>query len=650
MRGGAVAAGFATVALAAAAWAGAIEFGPVDKTLGDSPVALAVGAGDRVVAAVQATEPPVVGWIDTLDWRDESRQDDLGSKLETMRCIEQAGTSASPMLLVGGSSVGVINIDTSTTPATLGTESPFGLSGGTVADLAWDAAREVAYGADDAAGTIHWIPVTGASGTVDTEDGWPVALSGLTPTDLTLVDADTLLVVGDGGGSPMAALVDLAGDAPTWEELDLPVASGNAVAVDGDPDAARGWILLDDGTVIEVLGETTGDDDDSAGDDDDSAGDDDDSAGDDDDSAGDDDDSAGDDDDSAGDDDDSASAARADSWSTFVITTSGPTPATDLVFVGDSLYIVGGTQVDVVDPSDGATSNTFTLSGNGAAIAASTFADGHVYVALDELGQIAVLGDGPFVSITDVSTTELSSTSDSIDVTFTAGSTGDSGTCAYSVLLDGTVALDGTVLTPTGDATLGESTTITIEGSELSSGTHRLFVVCTTEAGGRGRASFGYYMGELAAPADFSVTPADSRVELSWTDANDENVDHYVVYFSDSEFGATDTPGGTTTDGNMSSGYTVELPTTLGDTVTSEITPLANDTTYWFAVAAVDADGGEGPRTDILSATPGATGGVAALTGDPGCTCNTSRNRTPAALLLLAFPLLALARRRPRSH
>ena len=672
MRGGALAAGLTTLAFAAAAWAGAIEFGPVDKNLGDLPVALAVATGDRVVMAVQATDPPVVGWFDTQDWRDDARQINLGaSDLESIRCVEAAGDSADPLLLIGGSGVVIAHVDDSASPATITTESPLAVDG-TIAAMAWDANREVAYGADDVNGSIHWIPVTGASGNVDSEDGWELLIPGLTPVDLAMADADTLLVVGDADGAPMAVLVDVSNAPPSYEKLDLPTTSATAVAVDADADSALAWILLADGTVIDLIGEVVGDDDDSAGDDDDSAGDDDDSAGDDDDSAGDDDDSAGDDDDSAGDDDDSAGddddsagddddsagddddsavGARADSWSTAILSVDGPTSSADLVHVDGLVHVVGGTEVRSIDMVDGTVLATFDLTGPGVAIAASSADDGHVYVALETLNQVSILGAGPFVSITDVSTTEISSSSDSIDVTFTAGGVTDSGTCTYEVILDGTIALEGTLLTPTGEATLGESTTFTIDGADLTAGNHRVFVVCGDAEGDRGRASFTYYMGELEAPSDFNLTPADGRVEVSWTDSNDENVDHYVVYFSDVEFGVGDTPTTTTTDGNTTSGYSVALPTTLGDTVTSEVSPLANDTTYWFAVAAVDAEGSEGPRTDVLSATPGATGGVAALTGDPGCTCNTSSpTRSPLLLFVLGLPLLALARRRPRSN
>ena len=317
------------------------------------------------------------------------------------------------------------------------------------------------------------------------------------------------------------------------------------------------------------------------------------------------------------------------------------------------VHVLGGAWVDSIDRTDGVTVASFSLTGTGSAIAASSTSDGLVYVALAGVGQIAILGAGPFVDITDVSTTELSSTASSIDVTFTAGSADDSGTCTWNVVLDGTITLEGTLLDVTGEATYGEATTITVEGTALTAGNHRLFVVCTDDDGDRGRASFTYYMGDLTAPADFALAPADGRVIVSWTDADDANVDHYIVHFSDASFGTGATPTTTTTDGNTASGFTVALPTTLGSSVSTEVSPLANDTTYWFAVAAVDADGSEGPRTEVLSTTPGVTGGVAAITGDPGCTCDTSsltgRPRSVALLLVLGLPLFALARRRPRS-
>ncbi|MCO4773047.1 MAG: hypothetical protein KDA24_23640, partial [Deltaproteobacteria bacterium] len=298
------------LAVGTAADAGVLAFGPYDKQLGDAPVALAVTPGDRVVVAMQDTSTPVLGWFDTLDWRDDAFQREVDDVTD-IRCIAAAGDADGPILLVGGSAVAILNVDDSTSPATFTAEVPLGLSGGTVVDLAWDDARGVAYGANDGEDLLHWIPVTGASGAVDSETGWPLPLA-FTPLYLAMVGPETLLVGGDDAGAPAGAIVDLTGDTPSVLPLELAGLAGAIVAASAED--GEGWLLSADGALVRIVDlsddgdddDATGDDDDSAGDDDDATGDDDDSAGDDDDSAGDDDDSAGDDDDSAGDDDDSA--------------------------------------------------------------------------------------------------------------------------------------------------------------------------------------------------------------------------------------------------------------------------------------------------------------------------------------------------------
>ncbi|MCO4772746.1 MAG: hypothetical protein KDA24_22130, partial [Deltaproteobacteria bacterium] len=386
----------------------------------------------------------------------------------------------------------------------------------------------------------------------------------------------------------------------------------------------------------------------SGGDDDDSAGDDDDSAGDDDDSAGDDDDSAGDDDDSAGDDDDSASTARSGPFEEQVFASDAPASPVDLLARDGVLYALGGNTVAVLDPETGDSTDTFSLTGIGAALAGSSTDDGYVYVALEDLGQVAILSHGPFLEITSISDTTVDS-SDEIEVTLVAGAPATSGTCALSATVGGTIAGDGTAATlDLDEAELGATTVVTIAADALEEGASRVHLFCGDE-GAQGRASFSYYLGDLEAPESFTVVAANGRVTASWMDNDDEAVVSYDLLFSTTAFSDGDVPTESNSDNSVTSPHSVSAPDTIGEeTVTVEVDSLVNGTTYYFAVAAVDGEGSRGPYSEIAATTPNVTGGVAALTGDPGCTCAypASGGGGRAAFALLPLMLLAALRRR----
>jgi hypothetical protein len=198
--------------------------------------------------------------------------------------------------------------------------------------------------------------------------GWPVDL-GFVPSDVALLDASSLIVVGGTSALPGIALIDLS---TISEPVLVPLAAellgplqAMPVSVVSDYDNSA-WVLLENGQIWQLaVDEEAGDDDDddTVGDDDDSAGDDDDSAGDDDDSAGDDDDSAGDDDDSAGDDDDSASSTTSareisardldgDAWTFELLISTAPAPSLELVYRAVPLALTDGDDDDD-DDDDG---------------------------------------------------------------------------------------------------------------------------------------------------------------------------------------------------------------------------------------------------------------------------------------------------------
>ena len=598
-----------TLTLGSAVQAGVIAYSAYDMQIGDAPTSLAVTPGDRVLAAIQETSTPVMGWFDTQDWRSDSVQRAIDD-VDGLRVILAAGDADDPILLLGGSAIGILHVDDTAQTPIFSADLPLGLSGGSIAALAWDDARGVAYGADDENDTLRWIPVTGASGSVDSESGWPLPLA-FTPSHIAVLDAETLLVAGDADGSGAAAIVDLDGDTPSIELLDLDGLSGaivGATALDGE-----GWLLSDGGELVQVVASEGGDDDDSA----------------------------------VGDDDDSAVGARSGPYEAMILASDAPTPSVDLLARDGVLYALGGSTVIVLD-TDGIALDTFALSGAGAALAASSEADGHLYVALKDLGQVAVLGHGPFLEITAVAESSITS-SDDLAITLIAGRTGDSGTCALSATIDGTLAGDGTAVTLEQEVELGVSTEVLVPGAELEAGAHRLHLFCGAE-GALGRASLNYYLGDLDAPEDFDLDVGEGTITVIWTDNDDENVTGYDVLFSETAFVEGEEPTGSNADGTITSPAEVASPETIGEeTVTLELSSLTNGGTYYVAVAAVDGEGNRGPITEVKTGTPNITGGLLALTGDPGCSCeypaSGARNH-PMALLTLSLMLGALVRRR----
>ena len=616
------------VLVAAPLHAEVTDYGSKDLQLGDDAIGLAVGFGDRVVAAPQTTGP-VLGWIDTIDWRNDATQTSLDD-IDDVRCIVAAGTAENPILLVGGDSVLLVDVDIDAAPAAIASQTDLPINNGVVDALVWDPDAEVAYGADTDNALLRWIPVTGASGSVDSEDGWPVSVS-FAPTHLAMYDASTVLVAG-GDGTPAVGLLDL--DALTVTSLTLPVDSGRVVAARAAEDGGA-WVLLDSGDLLRIEEGATGDDDDSVGDDDDSVGDDDDSA------VGDDDDSAvGDDDDSAVGDDDDSAAARDLRDAAVTLVGSVGSGAVDLIARDGVVYVLSGNTVSSHDVGDADLRDSVSLSSAGVALAASSAADGNLYALLADTGLVSVVPGGPFLDVTDAPTTALG-TSDDLEITFTAGVSGDSGTCTWTATLDGTIAGDGTALSATGDATLGESTTATIPADELDTGSHRVFLFC--DAGdGVSRASVTYYQGDLPEIADVAATAGDARVVVTWTEPEDEeDVAGYEILFDTTTFAEGDEPSGSNADGTITSPISVEL-----GTASFEVTGLANGSAYTFAVVAVDSDGNRGPLGTLAEAFPQVTGGIAALAGDPGCTCDYPAPTGRPALAFLVLPLLALIRRR----
>jgi hypothetical protein len=699
-----------TLACAVAVNAGVPEHLAQELPVSASPVDIAV-LDDRVIALAIDSEPPQIRWFDSADFSLAPQSYELaGAQLSTLSAATLSGV---PSLLVGGSQVDVLSFDVSTVPSAAPSAStPIGLgaAGGNVVALAFDDSRLAAYGADAVNDSLRHINLDGSGVAADfIGGGWPVDL-GFVPSDVALLDASSLIVVGGTSALPGIALIDLS---TISEPVLVPLAAellgplqAMPVSVVSDYDNSA-WVLLENGQIWQLaVDEEAGDDDDddTVGDDDDSAGDDDDSAGDDDDSAGDDDDSAGDDDDSAGDDDDSASSTTSareisardldgDAWTFELLISTAPAPSLELVYRAVPLALTDGDDDDDDDDDGdvetagylyslgnnlvsmytvtGAQADSLILSGEASGLAASSGSDGYAYASVSVGDSLAVLSSGPWIDLDSVSPTVIASDLDTISVDFSISLGGElAGSCDYSFVLDGDITGSGTAIEgASGTLAVGEDGNQLLSGSDLLPGAHRVFVFCEDDDGDVGRASFSYYKGYLDAPTSFRLTPGDQQVRVHWDTIDSEEIDHYLVYFDSASFTELDLPSGCNVDASLCSPLAVSQPSVVADLGDDDasgddddsavpigvplsviVAQLTNGQPWYFAVAAVDVDGNIGPRTEVLSATPSVTGGAAALAGDSGgCTCESSlvnRGSSVVPVLLFAFFLLASLRRR----
>jgi len=615
----------------AIALASAPTHSPTEIEVGTNPLAVEVAVGDRLVATLLGVDTSTVSWVDTADFSDGPFTATVAG--ENARTLVAGQVSGADALFVGGDQVDVLVFDVPTTPLTSPGEGTPALLGEGASVSSMLSRGELLWAADSGRGELHCIDWVSGVPQVDTvSEAWPLDL-GFPPSDASWLDEDLMIVVG-GVDSPVAALVDLTSlSAPVVTSLDLDSLFAVPVAVAGDG-AGQAWVLEPGGDLWIVETDLLGDDDD----------------------AGDDDDSAGDDDDSAGDDDDSADSGPSGpgpsvGWSVGLLASGLPSPAVDVTWRAEDLWptllVLGDNDVAVLDDF-GFEWDRIALSTAGTGLAMASSADGFAYASVGGTGQVAVLAPGPWLRFNSISTQALSTDDEVIDVTFTVDLGEGGGTCDYEGVLDATIAGGGTAISGlTGTATHGEQVDVSISGASLSSGSHRVWLFCTDFFGDTGRASFAYYKGGLTAPTGFSASRGNGQVSLTWTASDDTSVASYRVYFSDTEFTDADTPTTCNSDGTDCSGFTVDADESAGDDDDSAettdgdfsriITNLTNGQTYWFALSAVDIDGNESARTEVLSATPTVSGGAAALAGEPqGCSC-THAPAAPTGLLLLGL-------------
>lgn len=110
-----------------------------------------------------------------------------------------------------------------------------------------------------------------------------------------------------------------------------------------------------------------------------------------------------------------------------------------------------------------------------------------------------------------------------------------------------------------------------------------------------------------------SAGAGDRRIFVTWSAHEDEDIDHYVVYYGNSSGSAKgDYVGSDAAEGTS--------PIDVGNVTEAQLSDLSNNVKYYVRVSAVDTGGTESPLSVEVSATPTDAQGAADLSGDTdGC-------------------------------
>jgi hypothetical protein len=287
------------------------------------------------------------------------------------------------------------------------------------------------------------------------------------------------------------------------------------------------------------------------------------------------------------------------------------------------------------DPATGTVSDALLDSIEASGVVAMERLDEKTLLVGQANGLVTVISSGLWVEVTDYSS-EVLVAGDEVELTFVSDTS-----ASYEVRAD---SMTGELFAE-GDAVEGEETSVTFDiDSTFVEGSRRFFVIVEAEDRD-GHDAF-----------DITIDNPPSRVEvedgnlkfgeeslvLSFQGIDDEDLDHYIVYVSDTLFVSDEWSSVSATgDTYELSGYG------SGELVEWTLSSLVNGQPYYVAVSAVDSAGTEGPMSEVLTATPSEVVGAAELAGDNGgfFGCGTTGETGGAALAFVGL-LSIFSRRR----
>lgn len=303
----------------------------------------------------------------------------------------------------------------------------------------------------------------------------------------------------------------------------------------------------------------------------------------------------------------------------------------------DLLWVSGSAGAEVYSTEGGAPgSEPLATIADAVSLTDVVAAEGYAY-GVSEAGTLDVLTDRPWVTVSaDVATGLVDG--DAVTLTIGADVAG-----TWRVELAGDTLAEGDV-----DAGGSATATLTV-GEAWAEGGNRVSVFVTDDAGAEGHAGVVLAVDNPPArPGIDSIGFGEERLELVVGGISDEDLDKYLVYVSDAAFETADWPTGGPPDFDVGDALAlpIEVAAAPGEDPAVSVYPLQNDVTYYVAVRAIDANGGESPMSDVRSATPSKTWSAAELAGEDGGFCGVADPRAAGLAGLLLAGMAAAARRR----
>lgn len=262
-------------------------------------------------------------------------------------------------------------------------------------------------------------------------------------------------------------------------------------------------------------------------------------------------------------------------------------------------------------------------------------------------GEIAILTDAPWIDRLTLSADEVEE-GDVVRLSFRTDDTG-----SYEIRRGGGRGRDGVELA---SGTVSEAGTVAVDltvDSTWVEGTQALWVFQTNSDVATGHDRVDILVDNAPKQVGLSagsVGFADEALVVEFSALDAPDITEYVVYLATTPFSASDYPTGgpeSTVAQGVKSPRRLDA-STYGGQIKARLAGLDNYVSYYLAVRAVDADGTEGPMSDVIQGMPRPTLTSGEALGEAGggpSGCRTSPGGS-AALGLAGLAAVALRRRR----
>jgi hypothetical protein len=306
----------------------------------------------------------------------------------------------------------------------------------------------------------------------------------------------------------------------------------------------------------------------------------------------------------------------------------------------DGISIVNTANDEVLDlgSDEGVAGEPLPVSSTPARLAASSAADGYVYMGFTT-GHVGVLSENPWVyidSITYGDGAHSLTTGGNFVITFGSDTSG-----TYEILSGGGVEADGHVLTDSeghnsGDITKDTPISLTFNyddnKSAFDEGENEVWVFVTSND----------IRGRRAGDVDVDTPPGvvkitstgwgNGTIYVTFKRLTASDISKYRFYVGRTEHEAV-----TSTDV-----HTQVSQASSGKTQTADVGGLTNGILYYVAVEAIDDAGNVSPHRSVTSQTPALTKGPLEILGEHGCSLANRQGRPLMPCIVIASAILIL--------